>query len=72
MVRCTLAARLSARRMTVAELARATDLNRSTLAALRHGSAARVDLKTIEILCRYFGCDVGELFVLDDTKGSRR
>lgn len=72
MVRCTLAARLSARRLTVAELARATDLNRSTLAALRDGSAARVDLKTIEILCRYFGCDVGELFVLDDTKGSRR
>lgn len=68
MVHCNIKEFLVAHRLTAAELARNIGVNRSTITALRDGTAARVELKTIEALCRHFGCTVGEMFELGDEK----
>ncbi len=52
----------------VADVARATGLNRSTVTALYDEKATRIDLETIEKLCKHFGCEVGDLLeVIIDT-----
>ena len=62
MIRCRLAALLERKGLKVAEVARRTGLNRSTITALYKNSAARVELPVMDRLCRYFGCSVGDLF----------
>lgn len=49
------------RRLTVSALARATGLNRSTLSALVHQRATRIELPALERLCEVLGCEVGDL-----------
>lgn len=68
MLRCHLLSFLQSSRLTVAELARITGVNRSTITALRDETATRVELKTIEVLCRHFGCTVGEMFELGEER----
>jgi len=48
-------------KLKVADLARATGLNRSTISALYDEKATRIDLETIEKLCNYFECQIGDL-----------
>ena len=48
--------------MKIADVARLTNLNRSTITALYNESATRIDFHTIENLCRLFNCKVGDLF----------
>ena len=50
--------------MKVADVARATGLNRSTVTALYDEKATRIDLETIEKLCTLFNCQISELFEL--------
>ena len=61
-------------KMRIADVARETGLNRSTIAALYREDAVRVDLETMDQLCRLFGCGVGELFeyVPEPQPGSTR
>jgi putative transcriptional regulator len=54
------------RKMNVADVARETGLNRNTVTLLYKETATRVDLEAVEILCRYFDCEIGELFELVD------
>ena len=68
MINCNVKEFLAANRITVAELARNIGVNRSTITALRDETAARVELKTIEVLCRHFGCTVGEMFELGEER----
>jgi putative transcriptional regulator len=49
-------------KLRIADLARETGLNRNTITRLYHETATRVDLDTIETLCEFFDCGVGELF----------
>jgi len=53
-------------KVKIADVARDTGLNRSTVTALYKETATRVDLDAIEALCNYFGCKVGDLFELVD------
>ena len=53
-------------KMKVADVARETGLNRSTVTSLYKETASRVDLDAIEKLCRLFNCKVGDLFELVD------
>lgn len=52
------------KKFKIADVARETDLNRSTITALYKETATRVDLDAIERLCILFDCEVGDLFEL--------
>lgn len=48
------------------QLAEETKLALSTINRLFRNDFSRVDVNTVEILCNYFGCDVGDLFIMKD------
>ncbi len=54
---------LGARREGITDLARGAGLSRTTAHTLYYATATRVDFETLEKLCRYFGCGVGDLLV---------
>lgn len=61
MLRCHLPILMDQRRLRIAQVARLTGLNRSTVSALYHQRASRIDLQALERLCEFFDCGVGEL-----------
>lgn len=64
MIRCNLSVFMGRDKLRIADVARRTGLNRSTVQALYRETATRVELPAIEQLCRLFNCQVGELFEL--------
>ena len=62
MIRCNLSILMGRDKLCIADVARQTGLNRSTITALYKETAARVDLPAIDQLCRLFRCQVGDLF----------
>jgi putative transcriptional regulator len=68
MVRCHLSTLMGQRKLRVADVARMTGLNRSTVTALCQQRATRVDLPSLDRLCVLLHCQVGDLFehVADD------
>lgn len=66
MIKCNLAELLGARKLKVADVVRDTGINRSTLTRLYHETTSRIDFDTLETLCRYLECDVGELLEVVD------
>lgn len=70
MIRCHLSTLMGQNKLRIADVARRTGLNRSTVTALYKETATRVDLPAIEQLCRLFKCQVGDLFqVVEDDRG---
>ena len=63
MLSCRLSTLCGERRVSVAEVARATGLARNTVMALYHDRADRFDRATLDKLCAYFGVPIGELLV---------
>lgn len=61
MIRCNLKALMKERRITQMELSTATGISRMTIVALSNGKAKGVRYETLEKLCCYIGCTVGEL-----------
>lgn len=51
---------------SINKLAKETSLGTPTLYRLYDGSNARIDYSTLEALCRYFGCQVGDILVYDE------
>ena len=66
MIRCYLSRMMGEKKMNVADLARETGLNRNTITLLYKETATRIDLEALEVLCRYFGCGVGDFFEMVD------
>lgn len=62
MIRCHLSALMRRDKLRIADVARLTGLNRSTVTALCRNSATRIELPAIDSLCSLFRCSVGELF----------
>lgn len=62
MIRCNLSILMGRDKLCIADVARQTGLNRSTITALYRETATRIDLPAIDQLCRLFGCQVGDLF----------
>lgn len=62
MIRCHLSRLMGEHKMKIADVARATGLNRNTITLLYKESANRVELDTIDQLCRLFNCQVSDLF----------
>ena len=52
---------MGARRLTMLELARRTGLSYSSVHALYHGRTRRLDLETLDRLCRALGVGVGDI-----------
>lgn len=50
------------RKLKIIDVARNTGINRGTVTRLYHETACRVELEVVAELCRYFDCQVGELF----------
>ncbi|TAH50403.1 MAG: XRE family transcriptional regulator [Betaproteobacteria bacterium] len=68
MIRCHLSTLMHRDKLRIADVARLTGLNRSTVAALCRNTATRIELPAVDRLCALFRCSVGDLleFVADD------
>ncbi|MDX1668610.1 MAG: helix-turn-helix transcriptional regulator [Limnobacter sp.] len=62
MIKCNLSRMMGERKIKISELARETGLNRNTLTLLYQENAKRVELDTLDSLCKYFDCSVQDLF----------
>lgn len=62
MIRCHLSRLMGEHKLKVIDVARETGLHRNTITLLYKETATRVDLETIEKLCKLFKCEVGDLF----------
>lgn len=62
MIRCHLSTLMGRDKLKIVDVARVTNLNRSTVTALYKESAVRVELDAIDKLCKLFNCSVGDLF----------
>ena len=60
---------LGERRLSIAELGRRTGIPYTSLHALYHGTATRVDLKTLDRLCRALGVGVGDILEYREAEG---
>ena len=54
---------MAERKMSMVDLARETGLNRNTVGSFYHDRAKRIDYATLEAVCRYFGCQPGDVLV---------
>jgi putative transcriptional regulator len=54
------------RKMKVVDVARETGLHRNTITLLYNETANRIDLETIDALCRLFQCSVADLLEYKD------
>jgi putative transcriptional regulator len=61
MIRCHLSVLMGRDKLNIADVARLTGVNRSTITALYRETATRVELPVIEQLCTLFKCSVGDL-----------
>ena len=62
MLRNRLLVLMAERLINVSEVSKGTGLSRTTLTHLKYQREKRYDLKTINMLCQYFGITPGELF----------
>lgn len=62
MIKCHLSRMMGERKLKTADVARETGLHRNTVTLLYNETATRVDMETVEALCKLFQCTVGELF----------
>lgn len=61
MIRCHLSTLMGREKLSISELARRTGVNRSTITALYHEKATRIELPALERLCAAFHCGIGDL-----------
>lgn len=62
MIRCNLSVMMGKKKMNIADVHRATGLNRTTVTHLYYETAQRVELNAVDKLCKLFECQVGDLF----------
>ncbi|WP_428445724.1 helix-turn-helix domain-containing protein [Photobacterium profundum] len=67
MIKCHLSAIMGAKRLKIADVVRESGINRNTITRLYHETNNRIDFDTLEMLCRYLNCEIGELLeIIDD------
>ena len=62
MIKCHLSRMMGEHKMKIADVARETGLHRNTVTLLYNETATRVDMESIDNLCKLFQCNVGDLF----------
>ncbi|WP_089139524.1 helix-turn-helix domain-containing protein [Vibrio rumoiensis] len=70
MITCNLSTLLGARKLKISDVVRETGINRSTITRLYHETNNRIDFDTLEKLCRFLDCEVGELLEVTDSEDS--
>ena len=70
MVRCHLSKLMGEQKMKVIDVARETGLHRNTITLLYKETATRVDMDTMNKLCKLFKCSIGDLFEFVDEHSS--
>lgn len=63
---CRLRDMMQEKQLKQFEVAVATRLSPTIIGNLFHNQFRRIDCKTAEKLCRYFGCELGDLFQIID------
>ncbi|NQZ17441.1 MAG: helix-turn-helix transcriptional regulator [Idiomarina sp.] len=67
MIKCNFAELLGARKLKIADVVRDTGINRSTLTRLYHETTSRIDFDTLETLCLYLECEIGDLLKIEES-----
>lgn len=62
MIVCHLSKFMGEKKLKIVDVERQTGLHRNSITLLYKETATRVDIETIDKLCKLFGCSVGELF----------
>lgn len=61
---------MGAKKLKITDIVRDTGINRSTLTRLYHETTTRIDYETLETLCKYLECEIGDFLIIeDDHKG---
>lgn len=68
MVRIKLSALMGEKRLKISDVARDTGISRSTISRIYHEEVERLDLDTLEELCRYFEVDIADMLVIADVE----
>ena len=58
------------RRISIADVARDTGINRGVITRLYHETALRVDLEIIETICVHLECELSDLFTIQENTSS--
>ncbi|MCY0964538.1 helix-turn-helix domain-containing protein [Parathalassolituus penaei] len=61
MIKCHLSRIMGEKKLKIADVTRATGINRGTITRLYQETALRVEFDVLEQLCRYLDCDIKEL-----------
>jgi len=61
MIRCHLSSLMGKHKMKVIDVAKATGLHRNTISLLYKETATRVDLDSLNKLCKLFECEISDL-----------
>lgn len=57
---------LAKRKLKMSDVVRETRLSKNTIRALYYESAKGVQFQTLEAICDYLQCDVGDIFQLEE------
>lgn len=73
-MKCQLSTLMGKSRYSIQDVHLKTGLARSTVTQLYHDKATRIDFETVEKLCKLFGCEIGDLLVLEGVtdKGEKK
>jgi len=72
MIRSRLRVLLAERGLSASRLSQATGIQRSTLSHLMNNRVTRYQADVLDRICRYLGCQVGDLLVYVPEVGRRR
>lgn len=68
MIKCNLSTLMGTKKMKVADVAREVGVHRNTITLLYNEEAKRIDLDTLEKLCKLFECSVCDLLEVVDSE----
>jgi putative transcriptional regulator len=70
MIKIHLSRLMGERKEKIVDVMRSTGLARNTIAGLYNEDVARIDLSTLEMLCKHYNCNVSELieFIPNETQ----
>lgn len=66
MIKSKLSILMGEKRVNIADIHRATGINRNTISNLYYGKLKRADYKTLNRLCKFFNCQVGDILVYEE------
>lgn len=66
MIKCHLSTQMGKRKLKITDLARETGINRGTITRLYHETASRIELDVVDTMCKYFECNIEDLFEFID------